>query len=303
MHRAPGLLAAALLLAAMPVAAQEPAPAPPPAAQEAGPTGGLAPLRLRSDTLRIVTPLPFLGAGRLAQRRADPAALAGRWADSTLARIAERAERRWRAAIAGDTSAGPTPGAGLALQPTVADDGPTGRQGGMLLLGQSADLGIQVNANIEMRFDRLKNLRCTASDVNTLGSSCRAGFTPPRVVPQMSVRTGGIVGQRIHVNVDYDTEREFDASNNIQVYYQGLEDEILQRVEVGNVSFTTPASRYITGGIPSNNFGVAMRAQLGALSLSGIYAQQKGNVIRARSFTVGDRTVQPVDRMAADRDF
>ena len=45
------------------------------------------------------------------------------------------------------------------------------------------------------------------------------GFTPPTVVPQFNVRTGGVIGSRVHLDVDYDTQREFDASNNIQGWY------------------------------------------------------------------------------------
>src|SRR5207237_4008376 len=158
---------------------------------------------------------------------------------------------------------------------------------GVQLLRQYADLGIQVNALLESRFERRRNLHCTASDASAFDTSCRGGFNPPRIDPQFNVRTGGVVGERIHVNVDYDTQREFDASNNIQVYYQGLEDEILRRVEVGNVTFAAPRSRFITGGIPANTSGVAATAQIGALSFGGLFAPQKGTVGKARVLPVG----------------
>ena len=48
---------------------------------------------------------------------------------------------------------------------------------------------------------------------------------------------------------------------------------------------------------------MAASAQLGALSVEGLFAQQKGNVVKARVFTVGAQSVQPVDRVVADRDF
>ena len=43
------------------------------------------------------------------------------------------------------------------------------------------------------------------------------------------VAIGGTISERVHVNVDYDQAREFDAANNINVYYQGLADEVLQQ--------------------------------------------------------------------------
>src|SRR2546427_4410870 len=102
---------------------------------------------------------------------------------------------------------------------------------------------------------------------------------------------------------DFDSQREFDANNNLQVWYEGLEDEILRRVEAGNVTFQAPPSRFISAAIPANNFGVQAIAQLGALEFRGIYAQQKGNVVRDRVYSVGETTTQPIDRVARDLDY
>jgi hypothetical protein len=281
----------ALFLAAPRAAAQQPDSVP-----------GVRPLRLRTEELRIESPPPLSGAGRLVAPRPDPAALARQWADEALRRMAERAAARWRVALVG--------GAESLLGPVVEPAGqrtsgarPVQGRTVPAVLRQVGELGIQMNARFELRWDRFRNLRCTAADVTSVAAGCRTGFTPPRLDPQFSVRTGGVVGQRVHVNVDYDSQREFEASNNIQVYYQGLEDEILRRVQVGNVTFTAPNSRFITGGIPSNNFGAQFEGQLGAVEFSGIVAQQKGNVVRGRTFTIGDQTLQPIDRTIADRDF
>ena len=267
-------------------------------AQRSDSVPALRALRLRSDTLRIGPPAPYVGARRVALP-GEAAASAAAWEAALRAWLTRREEGRLRATAPGDTAAAAPPVAAEPAREPEPQAAPTAEG----VLARYAELGIQLNALFDLRFERLRNLRCTASDAGLLGTQCRGGFNPPTVEPQFGVRTGGVVGQRVHVNVDYDTQREFDASNNIQVFYQGLEDEMLQRVEVGNVTFRPPASRFITGGIPSNNFGVAARGQFGALELGGIYAQQKGNVVRSRIFTVGDQTVQAVDRFAADRDF
>jgi hypothetical protein len=282
--------AAALLLAAPRLAAQQPGGAP-----------GLRALRLRADTLRLVSS----GDARLRPPGMDAAARAAAWADSVRAALAARAARRWSALVLGDSAALRDLSAPAAAEapPLEAAAPAYAAQRTVSVLGQYADLGIQLNALFEMRFDRLTNLHCTASDAALATSSCRGGFTPPRLDPQFAVRTGGVVGQRVHVNVDYDTQREFDASNNVQVYYQGLEDEILRKVEIGNVTFQGPRSQFITGGIPANNFGIAAQGTVGALDFGALFAQQKGNVAKARVFNVGDQTVQPVDRALADRDF
>ncbi len=128
---------------------------------------------------------------------------------------------------------------------------------------------------------------------------CRGAFTP-QFDFKFGLLTGGTVAERLHVNVDYDSQREFDASNNISVYYEGKPDEILKRVEVGNVSFVPPPSRFITSGIPSGNYGVQAVGQLGPMHFRAIAAQQKGNVVRDRIYTVGDRTLQTVEREIED---
>ncbi len=291
MTRSASAAGAAALLFALPLAAQQPDALP-----------RLRPLRLRADTLRLVAPAAFEGAGRLASPRLPPERLAGLWADSVRAHVVAAAAARRMAWTTGDTSAYTrVMGVRSAALPAPLLAPEARRE--IQFLERYADLGIQLNALLEMRFERRRNLRCTALDASGFDNGCRGGFNPPRIDPQFNVRTGGIVGQRVHLNVDYDTQREFDASNNIQVYYEGLEDEVLRRLEVGNVTFAAPRSRFITGGIPVNNFGVAAQGQIGALDFGALFAQQKGNVVKARIFSVGGQTVQPVDRLLADRDF
>lgn len=247
---------------------------------------------LKRDSLRLAPLPPFVPSGLV--RPESPADAARRWEEALRGSIAARRAARWRAPLTGispDTLRDPQ--ALLAVAPYEP----------VRIVGRYADLGMRIDARFETRFDRLRNLRCTAADANRFSTACRGGFPPPRFEPQFEVRTGGVVGERVHLNVDYDTEREFEASNNIQVYYQGLEDEMLRRVQVGNVTFAAPNSRFITGGIPANNFGASAEAQVGALNLSAIFAQQKGNVVRGRVFAIGDRTVQPQDRDVMDRDF
>ncbi len=170
-------------------------------------------------------------------------------------------------------------------------------------LGRYADVGLELRSRLELKMDQLTNERCTAFDITALTPGCRNGFPTPAIGQQFAVRAGGVVSQRLHVNVDYDTEREFSASNNINVYYQGLEDEILRRVDIGNVTFEAPRSRFITSAIPANSFGIQALGQLGPLDFRTIFAQQRGSSVRSRVFTVGDQTTQPVDRESRDLDF
>ena len=46
----------------------------------------------------------------------------------------------------------------------------------------------------------------------------------------------GKIGERVSVNVDHDSERDFNWENNIRINYKGEEDDIIQTVDAGNVS-------------------------------------------------------------------
>lgn len=164
-------------------------------------------------------------------------------------------------------------------------------------------LGIAFRGRFEMKLDQLTNDRCTAGDIGNPFSGCVGGFPTPFLDQQFSLRAGGPVAQRIHLNVDYNSEREFNANNDIRVWYQGQPNDVVQRVEIGNVTLTTPPSRFITAAIPANSFGLQARANFGALELGSILAQQRGSALRTRVYTIGQRVTQPVDFELRDLDF
>ena len=170
------------------------------------------------------------------------------------------------------------------------------------LLGEYADLGLQIDGRLEFRGEKNQSALCSSTLFFDPSANCRSAFEP-LVDFQFAAKSGGTVADRVHVNLDYDTQREFDASNNISVYYEGKGNEVLQRLEVGNVTFQPPASRYITAGIPSGNYGIQAVMKFGSMRLKTILAQQKGNIVRDHVFTVGDRTLQAIDRKIEDYQF
>ncbi len=166
-----------------------------------------------------------------------------------------------------------------------------------------ADLGLEGVVRLEIRTDRFRNERCTSIQLLDPGSGCRGGFRAPRLDNHVSLRSGGLIGQRIHLNVDYDNDRDFDANNDLQVYYEGLEDEIVQRVEVGTVTFLAPRSRFITSAVPTNNFGVNARFEVGPVQVQTLAATQKGSQVAERTYSIGQTTSQAQDRQLRDLDF
>jgi len=70
---------------------------------------------------------------------------------------------------------------------------------------------------------------------------------------RISVGLQGKVGTRLNVNVNYDTQSTFAFQNLIKLEYTPTEDDIIQKIEVGNVSF--PLSNSLIRGA-QNLFGV-----------------------------------------------
>jgi hypothetical protein len=170
------------------------------------------------------------------------------------------------------------------------------------IIGEYADLGLQLDGRLEFRGEKNVSALCSSNLFFDPSANCRSAFEPV-VDFQFAAKSGGTVADRVHVNLDYDTQREFDASNNISIYYEGKGRELLQRLELGNVTFQPPTSRYLTAGIPSGNYGVQSVMKLGSMRLKTILAQQKGNIVRDHVFTVGDRTLQAIDRKIEDYQF
>ncbi|HUF69212.1 MAG TPA: cell surface protein SprA [Longimicrobiales bacterium] len=143
-------------------------------------------------------------------------------------------------------------------------------------LGRYADLNMTVGGYGELGGSWQRFQPCDPS----LHVDCNPGLFPQlRPDVQFNVQVNGTITERIHVNVDYDQVREETFnSNQIQVFYQGLPNEVLQHVEVGDVQFRLPRSRYLTESVPAGNFGVTASGQLGPVDFQTVWAQQRGDL-------------------------
>ena len=86
----------------------------------------------------------------------------------------------------------------------------------------------------------------------------------------------GKIGDRITVKMDQDSERQFEWENNIRIEYQGLEDDIFQKVEAGNISLSLPATKYVTfSGKNQGLFGIKSISKLGPIDITTIASIEK----------------------------
>lgn len=83
----------------------------------------------------------------------------------------------------------------------------------------------------------------------------------------------GKIGEKLKLTTNYNTEASFDFENQMKLEYNGLEDEIIKKVEAGNVSLPLNNS-LITGS--QTLFGVKTQLQFGKLMVTALLSQQRG---------------------------
>jgi hypothetical protein len=90
---------------------------------------------------------------------------------------------------------------------------PAERRNPLGLPSKYADLALDGQARLEIRTDRVREEQCTPALSVDPSSGCRGTFRPPSLDNQVNIRSTGVLGRRVHVNVDFDTEREYTSNN------------------------------------------------------------------------------------------
>lgn len=80
------------------------------------------------------------------------------------------------------------------------------------------------------------------------------------------------VGDKVNFNVRYNTEYSFDFDNKIKLEYEGKEDEIIKKIEAGDV--TLPLNSTLISGSQSL-FGLKTQLQFGKATVTAVLSQQE----------------------------
>lgn len=82
----------------------------------------------------------------------------------------------------------------------------------------------------------------------------------------------GNVGEKLKITTNYDTEATFSFENQMKVEFTGDEDDIIKKIELGNVSL--PLNSSLISGAQSL-FGVKGQFQFGKLMVTGVFSEQR----------------------------
>ncbi len=83
----------------------------------------------------------------------------------------------------------------------------------------------------------------------------------------------GQIGDKMKVGINYNTEATFDFENQTKLAYTGKEDEIIQSIEAGNISF--PLNTSLISGSHSL-FGIKTAMKFGNLLITSVISKQEG---------------------------
>lgn len=114
---------------------------------------------------------------------------------------------------------------------------------------------------------------------------------------RISLSMLGKVGERLQVTANYDTEATFDFQNLIKLDYTPTEDDIIQKIEIGNVNMPLNSS-LITGA--QSLFGVKTQLQFGRTTVTAVFSEQRSqnNTVVAQ----GGGTLSEFELTALDYD-
>ncbi len=89
---------------------------------------------------------------------------------------------------------------------------------------------------------------------------------------EISASLNARVGKRLRVTANFDTQSTFNFQNLIKIEYTPTEDDIIRKIEVGNVSM--PSRNSLVTGV-QNLFGAKTELQFGKTTITGIFSQQR----------------------------
>ena len=146
------------------------------------------------------------------------------------------------------------------------------------LLHRYGDLGIQVRGRSSLGGTWRRVEPCSRN----LSLRCDPPLIP-RLDPDVTfgVVAQGTLAERVHVKVDYDDSREFQAGDQVRISYEGRPNEWLQRVTLGNVTLAPPSSsRYLAAAAPGRGMGILATGRLGGMELEALWARHTAEETR-----------------------
>ena len=167
------------------------------------------------------------------------------------------------------------------VQSNLSDQGIAGTKPKMKIGGESFSrvfggntVDIRPQGSAELSFSG--NVNKTKNPSLTENQRNQSNFNFDQSI-QMNVI--GKIGTKLSLRTNYDTKSQFDFENQMKLEYTGTEDEIIKKIELGNVSL--PLSGSLISGTQSL-FGVKAQFQFGKATFTTVFSEQKSETSTIR---------------------
>ncbi|PID27289.1 MAG: cell surface protein SprA [Candidatus Cloacimonadota bacterium] len=130
-------------------------------------------------------------------------------------------------------------------------------------------IGLRLRGNMKFNLTGKKSYN-NSNDAETSDFS----FSPDT---EMNISVKGKVGEKVTVNIAQDTEN-MDFENQISIIYDGDSDEIVQKLEAGNISLNLPGTNFVSGngGNHKGLFGLKTQLKIGKINSTFVASLEKG---------------------------
>ena len=111
----------------------------------------------------------------------------------------------------------------------------------------------------------------------------------------ISLSMNGKIGERLSISSNYDTQSTFDFQNLLKLDYTPTEDDIIQKIELGNVSM--PLSGSLISGAQSL-FGFKTQLKFGNTNITTVLSEQRSEsqtVVSKGSGSFEEFSILPLD--------
>jgi cell surface protein SprA len=109
---------------------------------------------------------------------------------------------------------------------------------------------------------------------------------------ELSVKLSGTVGEKVHVEVENNSMALGAAGQKIRIRYEGDDDEIIDRIEMGDTQLSLPSSGLVSYSTSNKGlFGIKVLGQLGDLEFTAIASKQEGET-SSKTFTNTGQVIQ-----------
>ncbi|MFH1278666.1 MAG: cell surface protein SprA [Candidatus Eisenbacteria bacterium] len=184
-----------------------------------------------------------------------------------------------------------------------------GKKGGKRLTGDSTSGGA-FNIDLPVRFPRTlsriigqgANIQVSGSESITFSgetqyfikqrdneSGGQRKFPELDMRQQLQINMTGTIGEKVKVEVQHNSESQVPLENRIKLRYDGFEDEVIQKIEVGNTNLSLPGNQFVGFSAQQQGlFGVKAIGKAGKLDFTAILSQQQGRTDR-ESYTGSSR--------------